>query len=70
VQVAPRGAATSITLATWFERPQPGAMSDMVLETNDLDGDVAALAACASTAQYKSNRGNGSLPSAIRMVSA
>ena len=70
MQVAPRGAATSITLATWFEHPRPGAISGIVLGTNDLDGDVAALAAGASTAQYKSNRGNGSLPSAIRMVSA
>jgi hypothetical protein len=70
VQVAPRGAATSIILATWFERPQPGAMSNIVLETDDIDGDVAALAACASTAQYKSDRGDGSLPSAIWTVTA
>jgi catechol 2,3-dioxygenase-like lactoylglutathione lyase family enzyme len=43
VQVAPKGAATSITLVTWFETMPPGSLRGLVLETDDLDGDVAAL---------------------------
>jgi catechol 2,3-dioxygenase-like lactoylglutathione lyase family enzyme len=43
VQVAPKGAATSITLVTWFENMPPGSVSGLVLETDDLDADVAAL---------------------------
>ena len=43
VQVAPKGAATSITLVTWFETMPPGSLKGLVLETDDLDGDVDAL---------------------------
>jgi catechol 2,3-dioxygenase-like lactoylglutathione lyase family enzyme len=43
VQVAPKGAATSITLVTWFENMPPGSVGGLVLETDDLDADVAAL---------------------------
>jgi catechol 2,3-dioxygenase-like lactoylglutathione lyase family enzyme len=43
VQVAPKGAATGITLVTWFESMPPGSVKGLVLETDDLDGDVAAL---------------------------
>jgi catechol 2,3-dioxygenase-like lactoylglutathione lyase family enzyme len=45
VQVAPKGAATSITLVTWFPSMPPGSVKGTVLETDDLDGDVAALTA-------------------------
>ena len=45
VQVAPKGAQTSITLVTWFPTMPPGSVKGMVLETDDLDGDVAALTA-------------------------
>ena len=45
VQVAPKGAATSITLVTWFPTMPPGSVKGTVLETDDLDGDVAALTA-------------------------
>jgi len=45
VQVAPKGAATSITLVTWFPTMPPGSVKGIVLETDDLDGDVAALTA-------------------------
>jgi catechol 2,3-dioxygenase-like lactoylglutathione lyase family enzyme len=45
VQVAPKGANTSITLVTWFDSMPPGSLKGMVLETDDLDGDTAALAA-------------------------
>jgi hypothetical protein len=43
-EVAPRGAATSITLVTWFDRMPPGSVGDLVLETDDLDRDVVTLA--------------------------
>ena len=45
VQVSPKGAATSITLVTWFPTMPPGSVKGTVLETDDLDGDVAALTA-------------------------
>jgi catechol 2,3-dioxygenase-like lactoylglutathione lyase family enzyme len=45
VQVRPPGAATSITLVTWFPTMPAGAAKGTVLETGDLDGDVAALRA-------------------------
>lgn len=45
VQVAPKGAQTSITLVTWFPTMPPGSVKGTVLETDDLDGDVAALIA-------------------------
>ncbi len=43
VQVAPKGAATGITLVTWFDSMPPGSVKGLVLETDDLDADVAAL---------------------------
>lgn len=43
VQVAPKGAQTAITLVTWFPTMPPGSSKGLVLETADLDGDVAAL---------------------------
>ena len=43
VQVRPPGAATSITLVTWFPTMPPGSVKGTVLETEDLDGDVAVL---------------------------
>jgi catechol 2,3-dioxygenase-like lactoylglutathione lyase family enzyme len=43
VEVAPKGGQTSITLVTWFETMPPGSLKGLVLETDDLDGDVAAL---------------------------
>lgn len=45
VQVAPKGARTSITLVTWFPTMPPGSVRGIVLETDDLDGDVATLTA-------------------------
>jgi catechol 2,3-dioxygenase-like lactoylglutathione lyase family enzyme len=45
VQVAPKGGRTSITLVTWFPSMPPGSVKGTVLETDDLDGDVAALTA-------------------------
>jgi catechol 2,3-dioxygenase-like lactoylglutathione lyase family enzyme len=43
VQVAPKDAATSLTLVTWFPTMPPGSLKGLVLETDDLDGDVARL---------------------------
>jgi catechol 2,3-dioxygenase-like lactoylglutathione lyase family enzyme len=45
LQVAPPGAATSITLVTWFPTMPAGSTKGTVLETDDLDGDVARLGA-------------------------
>ena len=43
VQVAPKGAQTSITLVSDFETMPPGSVKGIVLETDDLVADVAAL---------------------------
>ncbi|HKT05547.1 MAG TPA: VOC family protein [Rugosimonospora sp.] len=43
VQVAPTGADTSITLVTWFDSMPAGSARGLVLETGDLEADVAAL---------------------------
>jgi catechol 2,3-dioxygenase-like lactoylglutathione lyase family enzyme len=45
VQVGPKGAQTSITLVTWFESMPAGSLTGLVLETDDLDAEVAALTA-------------------------
>lgn len=45
VQVAPPGGQTSLTLVTWFESMPAGSLRGLVLETNDLDGDLAAFTA-------------------------
>jgi catechol 2,3-dioxygenase-like lactoylglutathione lyase family enzyme len=44
VQVGPKVAATALTLVTWFPTMPPGSLKGLVLQTDDLDGDVAALA--------------------------
>lgn len=43
VQVRPKGGQTSITLVTWFETMPPGSLRGLVIETDDLDGDVETL---------------------------
>ena len=43
VQVRPTGAATSITLVTWFDSMAPGSTKGTVLESDDLDGDLIRL---------------------------
>ena len=45
VQVKPKGGTTSLTLVTWFETMPAGSLKGLVLETDDLDGDMAALSA-------------------------
>jgi catechol 2,3-dioxygenase-like lactoylglutathione lyase family enzyme len=43
VQVAPPGSSTSITLVTWFPTMPAGSARGTVLETDDLEGDIAYL---------------------------
>jgi catechol 2,3-dioxygenase-like lactoylglutathione lyase family enzyme len=43
VQVRPPGAETSVTLVTWFDSMPPGTLRGLVLESDDLDRDVAEL---------------------------
>jgi catechol 2,3-dioxygenase-like lactoylglutathione lyase family enzyme len=45
VQVRPRHGQVSITLVTWFDTMPAGSVKGTVLETSDLDGDVAELQA-------------------------
>ena len=45
VQVRPPGSQSSMTLVTWFDTMPPGSLKGLVLETDDLDGDVKALGA-------------------------
>ena len=43
IQLAPPRGDTSITLVTWFPTMQPGDLKGIVVETDDLDGDVTRL---------------------------
>ncbi|MFG2056079.1 VOC family protein [Micromonospora sp. NPDC048930] len=43
IQVAPKGTDTALTLVTWFPTMPPGSLKGLVLETDDLDADVARL---------------------------
>jgi catechol 2,3-dioxygenase-like lactoylglutathione lyase family enzyme len=43
VQVRPKGAETSITLVDWFETMPAGSLKGLVIETDDLPGDIEAL---------------------------
>jgi predicted enzyme related to lactoylglutathione lyase len=43
VQVRPAGGDTSITLVTWFDTMPPGSAKGTVVESDDLDADVAAI---------------------------
>ncbi len=45
VQVRPRGAETSVTLVTWFPQLAPGSLQGVVLETDDLEAEIASLEA-------------------------
>src|SRR5262249_31713251 len=45
IEVGPKGAATSLTLVTWSDQMPPGSAQGLVLETDDVDADAAALAA-------------------------
>ncbi|HEX9537807.1 MAG TPA: glyoxalase superfamily protein [Streptosporangiaceae bacterium] len=43
VQVKPSGGETSITLVTWFGTMPPGSAKGTVIESDDLDADIAAI---------------------------
>ncbi len=43
VQVRPPGAATSITLVTWFPTMPAGSTKGTVIETDDLEAEIATL---------------------------
>lgn len=45
VEVAPPGAKTRLTLVTWFPQMPAGSAQGLVLETDDLQADYAALKA-------------------------
>jgi len=45
VELAPKGAATSITLVTWFESMPPGSVQGLVLDTDDIDSEHQVLSA-------------------------
>jgi catechol 2,3-dioxygenase-like lactoylglutathione lyase family enzyme len=45
VMVSPPGGQTALTLVTWFPSMPAGSLKGLVLETDDLDGDVARLKA-------------------------
>jgi catechol 2,3-dioxygenase-like lactoylglutathione lyase family enzyme len=45
LQVAPKGATTSITLVTWFPSMPAGSLKGLVLQTADVDGDAERLRA-------------------------
>ena len=45
VQVGAPGGQTSMTLVTWFETMPAGSLRGLVIETDDLEADVEALAA-------------------------
>lgn len=43
VQLAPPRGRTAVTLVTWFPTMEPGSLKGIVLETDDLEGDVDRL---------------------------
>ena len=43
VQIAPKGAQTTIVLVTWFDTMAPGSLKGLLLETNSLEEDSARL---------------------------
>lgn len=45
IEVAPVGSNTTLTLVTWFPHMQPGGVTGLVLESDDIEADVAALTA-------------------------
>jgi len=45
-QVAPKSGQTSITLVTWFPSMPAGSVKGTVVQTDDLEADMAAITAC------------------------
>jgi|ERR1700691_5180013 catechol 2,3-dioxygenase-like lactoylglutathione lyase family enzyme len=40
VQIAPKGAQTTVTLVTWFPTMEPGSYKGLLLETDSLEEDI------------------------------
>ena len=51
VRVAPKGSTTSLTLVPGFERLTPGTQAGVVLNSDDVDTDVARLRAAGLTVE-------------------
>lgn len=43
LQVSPVGSQASLTLVTWFDEMPAGSLRGLVIETDDLDADYAAM---------------------------
>ena len=43
IELVPPGAQTSITLVTWFDNMPPGSVQGLVLNTTNVEEDLAAL---------------------------
>jgi catechol 2,3-dioxygenase-like lactoylglutathione lyase family enzyme len=43
VQIAPKGAQTTVTLVTWFPTMRPGSLKGLLLETDTLESDIERL---------------------------
>jgi len=45
IQLAPKGQSVTIALVTWFDAMKPGGAQGLMFNSDDLDGDHAALTA-------------------------
>ena len=45
IEVTPKGGATTFTLVTWFPQMPAGTLQGVVLTSDDIEGDYAALKA-------------------------
>lgn len=45
IELSPAAGSATITLVTWFEQMPPGSAQGLVLETSDIEADVATLQA-------------------------
>jgi catechol 2,3-dioxygenase-like lactoylglutathione lyase family enzyme len=43
IQLAPRGQGVTISLVTWFEAMKPGGLQGLMVNTDDIDAECAAL---------------------------
>jgi catechol 2,3-dioxygenase-like lactoylglutathione lyase family enzyme len=43
VQIAPKGAQTTVTLVTWFDTMAPGSLKGLLLETDSFEEDIERL---------------------------
>ncbi len=43
IQLAPKGSSITIALVTWFDTLKPGGQQGLMVNSDDLDGDRAAM---------------------------